>query len=243
MVLPALLPELMSSRSIIPPLASATATPALPAAASPPSPMMPPLPATATLLSPPLALLTAKPPSALRSRVVWLLTRPPLTAILEGWWHAVADAAGAIVAMPKSIAATGTTRSPTSSFDRLCKMNLAAPRTCVWFVMSLSCLSVPFSNSSRAPPSLSETPACRLVIAISFLLVARAWHRVPWRVVRFDPGLSGSATIATGGGVRDRQGLGGRGIKLGTGDGGGVGFASGGATSFRGCQPLRGFRG
>src|SRR5215204_5643078 len=62
MRLPLLPPELMLSRSIMPPFALAVAGPAFPAAALPPL-----------------------PPSALRSTVVRLLTWPPLTEMLAGW--------------------------------------------------------------------------------------------------------------------------------------------------------------
>jgi hypothetical protein len=82
--LPLLPPELMASRSIMPPLALAVAGPALPAAALPPLPPAPPAPPVAVLLLPPLALAVAVPPSALRRTVVWLLTWPPLTAMLAG---------------------------------------------------------------------------------------------------------------------------------------------------------------
>ena len=71
MVLPRLLPELMSPMVMAPPLALARATPPFPAAAAPL------LPATAMLPSPPLARERAVPPSALRTIEVELRTLPP----------------------------------------------------------------------------------------------------------------------------------------------------------------------
>ena len=79
-------------------------------------------------------------------------TRPPLTAMFEGWEQLVADAAGAIVATPISIAATGTRRSPASSTDRFCNMNRAAPR-------SVSGPSCPAPRSRARSARLNPLPA------------------------------------------------------------------------------------
>src|SRR5215211_2333750 len=107
-------------------------------------------------------------------------------------------------------------------------MNRAAPRICVWFVISLSCPLL--SNRSDEPPSSSETLSCRLVTAIPCSLVFAPGTVCPGRVIRSNPCLHGSASIPTGGAVPDRQGLGGGGVNLGTGAlrSGGVAFGSGG---------------
>src|SRR5215212_6356837 len=163
MVFPWLSPEVTVSRSIMPPLALATAVPALPAAASPPWPVAPPLPPATALPSPPLALLTASPPSALRLRVVSVLTRPPLMAMVDGWEQDVAPAAGASVARPKRSAATGTTRQPASSCDRCCRMKCAAPGVGVcWVGVVISC-------SCRLRSNLSSVPC--LVVALAGFVV------------------------------------------------------------------------
>src|SRR5215204_3475751 len=166
MRLPALRPELTLSRSIMPPLACAVAVPAFPAAALPPLPPAPPAPPVAVLVLPPLALVVAVPPSALRSRVVRLLTWPPLTAMLAGGEQLVAEAAGASDPRPSSMAATGTRRSPASSTERCCRMNRAAPVVRVWVVMSLSC---PLLANCSAGPA-----ACCVVEVMSGLLACGA---------------------------------------------------------------------
>src|SRR5215207_4974568 len=129
-----------------------------------------------------------------------------------------------MVAMPKSMAATGTTRSPTSSFDRVCRMKRAAPVVCVWFFISRSCRSL----ISPDPLLSCENASCRFAIAMSLLLAPCSLHRV--LVFRSDPVLSGSATISAAGTGTDRQGLGGGGVKPGTRGEGGVACGSGGVS-------------